>query len=909
MSGSWARRWATVFCSALVAALFAAVGASAQESQPNTACQGLRTGDQVDVVLLLDQSSSMGDDATQQVREGIDIVGSRLQDLINQGVDVRWAVVGFGSEALKDGQVLLPLSPISSVADGFQELQKTYTTNDPNTDYRSGLLGAREQLRGSTAECRLLLWFTDGQFDIGPDGKDSGDAPAVIDGVCASGLADWFQDSNVRSFVILSNDWDIGKWERQFTSEGVLEASLSVMQAITGSENLADGDKGKQERDIANLLEDREYEVDAACFPYTQGRAEVGEVLLNAGDLDDIFDVLMAEILGDTKGTTCPSAPEQGLSESGRFVVRSNDLPDGLFLDQVSIYNLNGEESALSVFAQPADGSQRQPLSLTDKAIDSGQLKSFAAGWSIEIEGPSDMEICIFYPDLERVGSAEVDVKREDQPRPLEASQDSALFSVDLSEVPIIDKALREGRSLDGLLVGFGVYNEDWSASWPPGGTSAELTFQPTSPGTVQSVDLWIDLETGAGDSPDRISLDGQLRPTLEVTAPAGAPKIDCSEGTTGTASREMQELGLNGGEVPKEGFVSSIECVVTPPEDDVARVDFSLPETGNDSFENLGFVFATSSGNFDPGHTELLEPGDAPLTFRLEIPEALDNRTWNTSGTFVVTVTWDRPAAGNPYTDDATVEVLVDLLARSDTGFALLITLLIAALAVLVSFGLFRFMNSLVKIPGPEGFFARAADIKIVNATAGAPRFEWFDESQLEEASVVKAKSPGRDLIADGVTLTRRIPPFFKPWNNTTARAAGFNTIRSSPAAGKSEAPGSFSELVLVATNDSPNEAGELDARVVVLHPKPHRPEASRLRREIDQMVAPLVAQLADKSGPALAGTPSLGGSSSQTTDNTAPETPTGPSSSNGGGIAPPPQKPPSNSGGIAPPPKRPQG
>ena len=111
MSGSWARRWATVFCSALVAALFAAVGASAQESQPNTACQGLRTGDQVDVVLLLDQSSSMGDDATQQVRAGIDIVGNRLQDLIGQGVDVRWAVVGFGSEALEMGRFFFHFRP------------------------------------------------------------------------------------------------------------------------------------------------------------------------------------------------------------------------------------------------------------------------------------------------------------------------------------------------------------------------------------------------------------------------------------------------------------------------------------------------------------------------------------------------------------------------------------------------------------------------------------------------------------------------------------------------------------------------------------------------------------------------------------------------------------------------------
>jgi hypothetical protein len=907
LSGFWTRWCAFGLCGALVAALFAATGAWAQESEPNTACRGLRAGDQVDVVLLLDQSSSMGDAATRQVREGIGIVGGRLQELIGQGVDVRWAVVGFGSESLEGGRILLSLSPISSGADGFQELQSAYTTSDPNTDYRSGLLGAREQLRGSTAECRLLLWFTDGQFDVGPDGKDPGDAPAVIDGVCASesGVADWFQDSNVLSYVILSNDWDIGKWEGQFTSEGVLEASLSVMQAITGSGDLADGEIGKKEPAFADLLERKEYEVDAACFPYTQGRAEVGEVLLNAGDLDDIFDVLMAKTLGDIFATgSCPSSALQPASEPGRFLVKSNPLPDGLFLDQVKIYNLNGEESALSVFAQPAgDSQQRQPLRLIDKAIDSTQLKQFAAGWIIEVEGPGDMEICIAYPALERAGRAVVDVELDDRyPSRPEASQDTSLFSVDLSGVPMIERALREGRSLDGLLVGFGVDDKDWSRSWS-GGTAAELTFEPNSPGTVESVDLWIDVKTGADGSPDRISLDGILRPTIEATPPPDAPTITCGEDGTG----EVQELGLNGGEVPTEAFVSSIECTVSPPKDDVAIVDFSLSGTDNDSFEDLGFVFATSNGIFGVGETETLTPSDDPLTFRLEIPEALENSTWRTGGTFVVTVTWDRPGTDTPYTDDVAVEVPVDLLARSDMGFALLLTLLIAALAVLVSFGLFWFMNSLVKIPKPDGFFARSADIKIVNTTTGAPRFEWVDESQLEDASVVKADRPGRDLIADGVTLTRRVPPFFKPWKNMTARAAGFNTIHSSPAAGKSEAPGSFSELVLVATNDSPNEAGELDARVTVLHPKTHPPETPKLKIEIDQMIAPLVAQVTDKSDPAPTGTPSPRGSSDQTTDDTTPEPPERPSNS-GGGVAPPPNRPSNGGGGgIAPPPNRP--
>ena len=136
------------------------------------------------------------------------------------------------------------------------------------------------------------------------------------------------------------------------------------------------------------------------------------------------------------------------------------------------------------------------------------------------------------------------------------------------------------------------------------------------------------------------------------------------------------------------------------------------------------------------------------------------------------------------------------------------------------------------------------------------------------------------------------------------TARAAGFNTIHSSPAAGKSETPGSFSELVLVATNDSPNEAGELDARVVVSS-EPHRPETSRLNGEIDQMVAPLVAQLADKrtraNGHAL-----FRWSYSQTTDGTTPNLQTGPPAA--AAVSPhPPKCPPSGGGGIAPPPKSP--
>ena len=169
----------------------------------------------------------------------------------------------------------------------------------------------------------------------------------------------------------------------------------------------------------------------------------------------------MAEILGDT--ATLPLF--RGAACRRRFPCRVNPLPDGLFVEEVKIFNLNGE-STLSIFAPPADGSPRQSLRQVDKAIDL-PTQTIAAGWRIAVEGPGDMEICLRAQLLKELGSETVDVEWVGGPRSPEASQDTSLFTVDLSEVSIIEST-GEGRSLDGLLVGFGVDDEDWSASWLP---------------------------------------------------------------------------------------------------------------------------------------------------------------------------------------------------------------------------------------------------------------------------------------------------------------------------------------------------------------------------------------------------------------------------------------------------------
>ncbi|MEK9775052.1 MAG: PAS domain-containing protein, partial [Quisquiliibacterium sp.] len=145
----------------------------------------------------------------------------------------------------REGKVLFE-SPSVSRLRAASDLRSSLRLGDPRTtlihpdDVRIAMEAVAEIFRDRkpiTMELRQMLpsgqirWVeANGQPFLGPDGEDSGDAPAVLDAVCGveGGLAQWFQDSNVRSYVILSNDWNITTWEQKFNSFGVLEASLSM---------------------------------------------------------------------------------------------------------------------------------------------------------------------------------------------------------------------------------------------------------------------------------------------------------------------------------------------------------------------------------------------------------------------------------------------------------------------------------------------------------------------------------------------------------------------------------------------------------------------------------------------------------------------------------------------------------
>ncbi|MGA0239661.1 MAG: vWA domain-containing protein [Acidimicrobiales bacterium] len=871
-----ARRSSLFMVVMLLVPLCAVSGSSAQESLSGDGCEGLRAGDRVDAVMLIDQSSSMGDAATTEVSNGLDIVGDRLRALADQEVEAQLAVVGFGVQGIH--RVLLPLSPIAIAQERIVDAQSSYITSDPNTDYLAGLSGARKQLEESTAECRLMLWFTDGQFDVGPDGEDSEEAPALLEAVCGAeeGLAQWFQDSNVRSYVILSNDWNITTWEQKFNSFGVLEASLSVMQAVTGSSEILDErTTGDREAAIAALLEERGYEVDAACRPFTQNRSEVGGIRLNAGELNDIFDVLLSELLGDTFVGDCPAVALPG-SEEGVFVVESPPLPDGLVLDRVQIYDLNGPESALSFYGQPADGSARRALTLFDKAIDAPQLQQFSAGWQIEVEGPETMEICIAHPPPSELTSTTVPVRLVDGPERPEVGQDSVQYEVDLSGLPLVAKAKAAGRGTDGLITGFGVDPAEtaWAASWS-GGTTATLTFSPTSEGSVDSVGLYVDIVTGGDAAPVSVPLEGVLGSVVTVTGEADGPSFDCGDQQSDDGSGEFQELGLRGGEVPTEAFVGVLSCTVYPAEADVTKVTFTIADSENSAFDDLGFVLATSGGSFEVGESFTLEPGDEPVAFQFELRKPLANETLQTGGTLLVTLTWVRPGTDVAYESSVALTVPVDLVPRATLQTALLITLVGALIAIMLALGVFRFTNSLIKIPGPDGLRSRRADITILNADSASPQIVWANATQLAQARLagdrrrpsrvlggatqlaearpLRSQRVGIDLTADGFTLTRRLPPLLAPFRRITAQVTGMHAIQSSPSATNGDAAGSFSQLILLGTDGMPDGDGSLEARVVVVHPADREPTLEELEAELARMIPPFAERATQDLQPTL--------------------------------------------------------
>lgn len=131
-----------------------------------------------DVLVLLDQSASLSGpytDSNGQTHEATDPDDLRVSaalDLVGQfkafsddtGVKVNLAVAGFDGNFHKGDWTVISDDSISAIR---EELRTVGEQDDGReTDYFNALQGASEEVGKSGGQCRLLVFFTDGEYDV-----------------------------------------------------------------------------------------------------------------------------------------------------------------------------------------------------------------------------------------------------------------------------------------------------------------------------------------------------------------------------------------------------------------------------------------------------------------------------------------------------------------------------------------------------------------------------------------------------------------------------------------------------------------------------------------------------------------------------------------------------------------------
>lgn len=119
----------------------------------------------VDVLLLLDQSGSLNDtDPNGRRVTGAQAVVRSYATLAERVAQVRMQVAGFGTGFTSSGWQVLDEGSRAGLLDEVATVGAV--DSDFHTDYVYAVDGAIEQFQQSTADCRILFWFTDGAHDL-----------------------------------------------------------------------------------------------------------------------------------------------------------------------------------------------------------------------------------------------------------------------------------------------------------------------------------------------------------------------------------------------------------------------------------------------------------------------------------------------------------------------------------------------------------------------------------------------------------------------------------------------------------------------------------------------------------------------------------------------------------------------
>lgn len=841
------KRALAAIAAGLVVATLAPIASDASGPAPaQAATSACISGDapSVEVVLLVDQSKSLRGDLPQ-IQRAVEQVGNRLVVPVQDGLDVKFGVAKFGDSA----STIRELSPVR-IGESFTELGEQLSNGeslDQFTDYIQGLNQAIRMFdTGDRDACKVLLWFTDGMFDLGPldlgaspNSEEEDEAEALTSAVCGNGrnIARLIGSRGITTFAVLLKEQPDEKWNDWYLDYPNLGAGLSSMQAITGDRVIDD-------------LPIVGYAQSEPCAPFTAENTDLGgEVLVGGGALPGILSTRLGQALGN-EPVSCPEDVAAG--SVGTFP--EGGMPPGVILADVFVTAVAGEIG--SVAAVLPGGGPSQPLqrSSLDNRLDREALRALPGGWQLEISsaGERGLQVCIQY-DEKVFPTADVTV----------APSPATVVNGVGTQIELIVDWSPAFNEIDPA----GVI-ESWTLSGGGLEVMSGTLFDPDSVAVVtvderENVDAFeldaVVLVAALQGSDQEVVFQGRIEPPIVVRTLGDRPRLEC----TGSGDHGFGELtgddkiGGLGVEVPRDTtFASPGICTVYPPK----SVD---PET------NTGFVEVTFEGSAHPDPDIPLvdmpwklqkqkEDGtwadedefpvrvnvaDEPLVLRVATSTELVNKEYDGGGAFTLRTEWSRETTLD-VSQAATFVFEVELIPRSRPWWALIITLIVTAIAMLVSLALLRLMNHLlVRIPEPGAFYFRVVPVKIspdpVLGASWSPTGDGF----ASESRPVGADSPGRDLKAGPLRVHRSLGPVWKPFSSPFSRLKGDRVIRSTPSGRRpGTAPVAFPSLTALMTSaDERFSDGSFAGQIVVLYPRRHEFDEMQVRQDVDRLVGPV--------------------------------------------------------------------
>lgn len=720
---------------------------------------------EIDILLLLDDTASLQRQDPSKTR--FDVLTTVFDGISSVGGErrVNLAVFLFGSrvEPIFDFR---PLEP-SGVAETVQEIREKNVATQDRTNFTDAVQRAATVLSARPAQnCRVLLWFTDGNHDASGGRprleNDVPEADALRTAFCLpGGLTERVRSQRINPFVLLLDPPEDVRFEQR------LDASKDVFQVITGDPRPSFPQEDRPDRSPSAECGGPLGEQLGRVFAVSQS----DELIAIISDFLNEFEAasrITAEVcpynIGALDSLPLPDAHFIDWIALTDFAAGASNAPPTV--DRMTVVTADGREIAASTVLEifwTAGPSARYRI------IES-QRDLLEAGWQISL--PNANELCLRSRPRDlvfRISSGEpaIDVVApRSLPRRLWGDGQLRLSSVDGREITL-DDALRSPEVRGRLtLVQGGLFTSD--ASLP-----ARIVIDGAPSRNTQCSFIQI-------PRPD--SLDaGPAFARGGLEAPATVIGSDC---IVTPATR-----GEDGGVLDFAATIADLTRLSGPGGPEECRI-------GDD-------WHVVVNGQRIDGESLVLSPGGAPLSFTVASGTSTPNEDRDCVAVAVapVELRWQSQSTAIP------VGITADWKRRGSSSIAFLLVAVALLLAAALSLGLLWLLNSmLLKAPKGAEFFGAEVNGTLAVDSRGEAHLEWERGAQELDGRTNYAKGGG-DVIKFGqVELDRVLPSLLQPFSEPALRVTRGGTLPAAVVSyPRASLPGAvpldFDELITVTT------------------------------------------------------------------------------------------------------------